>query len=417
MEKLKEQGQIDLSRATSMLTPSNDSSPSRIAFANTLRGVAALCVVIQHYSYVFWHERGTVASLVNTPGLVSPLLTPSYLRWVGYMQPFELGQFGVGVFFLISGFVIPFSFAKGGRRSFVVGRLTRIYPTYAAGFAFTLAAIWICGSYFGRPFPYDATSVVVHFFPGIQGWAMTPGIDGIIWTLNIEMMFYVVCALMAGAFIRGSATVFLAPLVLTIAAWFLVPVSSAIGGETAARASMIYLTVQFLDLMFIGVVFNYLARRLLSPQTAVTAIAVLSVAMAAIWQRALPIKADYGWSYAAALLAFATAFVFQNSAVFRPKRVTEFFADISYPLYVVHGVIGYVAMRVLLELDWPPGLALAVAFCGVVGLATLLHFAVELPTHRGGKRWASKWQRFGVSVSHGAAALPHIDTAPFKELP
>jgi len=38
---------------------------------------------------------------------------------------------------------------------------------------------------------------------------MTPGIDGIIWTLNIEMMFYVVCALMAGAFIRGSATVFL----------------------------------------------------------------------------------------------------------------------------------------------------------------------------------------------------------------
>ena len=71
---------------------------------------------------------------------------------------------------------------------------------------------------------------------------------------------------------------------------------------------MIYLTVQFLDLMFIGVVFNYLARRLLSPQTAVTAIAVLSVAMAAIWQRALPIKADYGWSYAAALLAFATAF-------------------------------------------------------------------------------------------------------------
>ena len=44
-----------------------------------------------------------------TGSCLRPYFTPSYLRWVGYMQPFELGQFGVGVFFLISGFVIPFS--------------------------------------------------------------------------------------------------------------------------------------------------------------------------------------------------------------------------------------------------------------------------------------------------------------------
>ena len=380
----------------------SDLAYSRVAFANTLRGVAALCVVIQHYFYVFWQERPTVASLINAPELVSPALPPTLIRWVGYLQPFELGQFGVGLFFLISGFVIPFSFARGSRRSFIVGRLARIYPTYAVGFGCTLAAVWMCGRHFGRPFPYDATSVVVHFFPGVQAWALTRGIDGIIWTLNIEIMFYLLCAAMAGGFTQGSASVFVAPFFLTAVAWLVVPISGVMGGETAVRASVLCLIVQFLNLMFIGVAFNYMARRLFSPQTTITVMIALAISMMTIWQRALPIEMRYGWSYAAALLAFATAFAFRHSAVFRPKRITEFLADISYPLYLVHGVVGYASMRVLLELGWPPALALVATFFVVMGFATLVHFAVEQPTHQLGKRWGSKWQRY-ASVSPSAA--------------
>jgi peptidoglycan/LPS O-acetylase OafA/YrhL len=384
----------------------NDPAHSRVAFANTLRGIAALCVVIQHYGHVFWNERIVTAGLINAPVLALPPLTPAYLRWVGQMQPFELGQFGVGLFFLISGFVIPFSFTKNSWRAFVVGRLTRIYPTFAAGFVCTLIVLWLCGSYFERSFPYDSTSVVAQFFPGVQDMALTTGIDGIIWTLNIEMKFYLVCVLTAGLFARGSASVFLVPLALTVVAWLLVPMTNAIGGEMGARASAIYLAIQFIDLMFIGVVFSYLIRGLISKRVAVAAIVVMCLAMAAVWVRALPINRNYAWSYAAAVLTFAAAYTIQRTAIFRPTRITEFFADISYPLYLIHGVIGYAAMRVLLDFGSPAGLALALTFCGVVGLATLLHIAVEAPTHQWGRRLALRWpRRTNLDAPHRAPAL------------
>ncbi len=57
------------------------------------------------------------------------LLWPGYLRWsVEYFRP---GEYGVFVFFLVSGFIIPASLEKRGSvRAFWVGRVLRLYPLY-----------------------------------------------------------------------------------------------------------------------------------------------------------------------------------------------------------------------------------------------------------------------------------------------
>ena len=43
-------------------------------------------------------------------------------------------------------------------------------------------------------------------------------------------------------------------------------------------------------------------------------------------------------NYAYALLVFAVAYVFRNAA--RSSRVLDYFAAISYPLYLVHFLVG-----------------------------------------------------------------------------
>jgi len=40
------------------------------------------------------------------------------------------GGFGVALFFLISGFVIPFSFLRYTRTGFAIARILRLWPAY-----------------------------------------------------------------------------------------------------------------------------------------------------------------------------------------------------------------------------------------------------------------------------------------------
>src|SRR5579859_2094924 len=81
---------------------------SRLAWLDVLRGVAALAVVFNHFGYF----------------LPPAVKTPVY-QWI------NPGDYGVFVFFLISGYIVPASLErKGSVRTFWVSRLFRLYPLY-----------------------------------------------------------------------------------------------------------------------------------------------------------------------------------------------------------------------------------------------------------------------------------------------
>jgi len=86
------------------------------------------------------------------------------------------------------------------------------------------------------------------------------------------------------------------------------------------------------------------------------------------------------FSYVFALVLFSIAFIYQKQ--FKEKRTLNFFADISYPLYVVHGVAGAVLLRFLLEERLPPLLSLTITIMTAIGVATLLHYFIERPIQR-----------------------------------
>ena len=168
----------------------------KIEFANTLRGFAALAVLISHYLGAFWTRRPAVEYLTNTPSLSIDLHpTPTIVTWLNAFPIFNWGAVGVAIFFLISGFVIPFTLRKSSLQGFLANRIFRIFPTYIVGFTITLMGIWLGSKYFENKWPFTATEVLIHYIPGLRDILWSRPIDGIVWTLEIEIRFYLVCAL------------------------------------------------------------------------------------------------------------------------------------------------------------------------------------------------------------------------------
>ena len=375
---------------------------ARVEFANGLRGLAALSVVIAHYDSFFFYSATAIGAMANTPPPVR-MTSPALDCWQAILSafPFAGGEFGVGLFFLISGFVIPMSLQRYNWRGFLVGRLFRIYPTYLAGFSITLFALWVAGSVFGKPFPYDIRAVIVHFIPGTRDLVWSSNIDFVVWTLEIEVKFYVVCAAAWIWLRRGDCRVFAIPLAMAACAIVVQVLSpgwlstNALSYQIAYRLGYTFtLTSRFLAFMFIGVAFYYHHRRRLnSIELGAISMALLLVfwLLWSVQWSMLPgvTAAPSGLvitSYALAFVVFLASYLFSRR--WPSTRLLAFFADISYPLYVVHGIAGYVALGIMVAHGIAPAVAFLLALSGALAISWLLHIAVELPTHRFGQRLA-----------------------------
>ncbi len=366
---------------------------TRIEFANTLRGFAALAVVISHYYGVFWTNRAAVGALTNAPALpIETHAMPAYISWLHVLPLFNWGAYGVALFFIISGFVIPFSLQKMGWIGFLMNRILRIVPTYVFGFSITLLGVWVSCIYFSEEWPFTFREVFIHYIPGIRDVLWSRGIDGIVWTLEIEMKFYILCAAMIVLFRRYSTKVFYVPVVLFALALCvnrMIPVWQE-SSLLAWRLVLTYLMVsQYVIYMYIGVLFHYLHRGKLDSNRAYLGIGGLFLLFCLQW-RAGPYAESLhlAWSYAFALLTFAFAYTYPR--FFKSNGIFNFFAGISYPLYVIHGVAGYVTLRIMLDMGFDSWVSLFAVTAVFLFLSYLLHVLIEAPSQRVGKRLGAR---------------------------
>ena len=224
--------------------------------------------------------------------------------------------------------------------------------------------------------------------PGLRDILWSRDIDGIIWTLEVEVKFYVVCALFAVWFRRLSLSVFVVPVIfLAMCIWL--GATPAAQNDPIALAGM--LSGPYLIYMFIGVAFYYAHVGRINPQQMTFLVAALFlihiVALnGTIFNASLPVA----WSYGAALIVFGFAASFP--ALFRRTKVGEFFANVSYPLYVVHGVAGYTALRLLIDKGASPLVALIVVTAAALWLSWLLHITIETRSDRWGKQLIQSWK-------------------------
>jgi peptidoglycan/LPS O-acetylase OafA/YrhL len=85
--------------------------------------------------------------------------------------------------------------------------------------------------------------------------------------------------------------------------------------------------------------------------------------------------------FAAALALIALVALRRDGAAIGPSglRAARFAGLLTYPLSLLHNLVGVAFMRLLLEQVAPQGLAVASACAGAIALATLVHLFAKRP--------------------------------------
>lgn len=354
--------------------------PGRIVFANQLRGIAALCVVLTHLNGVFWIHRDIISQFIGAPVLTIP--TPVIVGWSNFRH-FNVGVFGVALFFLISGFVIPFSIQKSGRATFLIARFFRIYPTYLTGLIVGLFFVFLTCAQWGTHFMWGIGTVLQNIFL-VHTMFYTPSIDLVSWTLAIEVKFYIVICLMATSIRNG----FVSPIIGFSIIVFLANRCM----RTPLGTEMLFVTF-----MMMGVAINYLFRKKIGTLKFSICSAIVLASFFAGWS-ASPWP-DAFWivapNYLYAMIIFGIAYATRER--FRNIKLLDFIADISYPLYLTHSLVGYATMRYMISVGVHLRYIIPVTTLLIIIVSYAIHRFIELPTMQIGRKFG-KWK--------GASPIP-----------
>lgn len=319
----------------------------RLQELDVLRGLAAFAVMLFHYTIRY--------AEVFAPGGPPMHANP-------------LGENAVHLFFMISGFVIFMTLSKTRTAlDFIVSRCSRLYPGYWAAVLLTFAVI----SFAPLPGRTPGAGQVLVNLTMLQSWLRVPPVDGVYWTLSVELSFY---ALMLAVFLAG----WLRRVEWLVVPWLLLEGAWAFLGHRHDLPKIVEISflLKYAHLFLAGILFYRLRFEGSTPARH----ALLACCFAAHAVVLGPVAALFAAGFFAAfyLLAF-------GRLTWLATRPLVFLGAISYSLYLVHQNIGFIVLRALAAFPRPLqiGAAIAVALL----LASLLTFGIERPALRGIRAW------------------------------
>lgn len=189
------------------------------------------------------------------------------------------------------------------------------------------------------------------------------------------MKFYIVMALLWRYRFKGILSFAFIACVASLL-WFTPSFPATFSGGWVDR---LLFAVPYLVFMFIGVVFNQvLVGRLVWFWGLGYGGIFLLAFISTVWVREG--GSELIFNYTSALIVFLLAAFWGKwgeTTSFMRSAILRFLAKISYPLYAVHGALGYVSLRLLVNTEVPPILSLLLVTTFVIGLSFLIHLIVE----------------------------------------
>lgn len=322
---------------------------------DALRGVAAVMVMAYHYTSHYGELFGHAAE----PG---PTFPP--------------GRYGVQLFFVISGFVIFLTLERSGSvRDFVANRISRLYPAY---WACVLATAGVLAAWPLPGLEVTAGQVVINLSMA-QYWLLTEPVDGVYWTLSVELAFY---AFMVALRVLG----WLGRVERWVSVWLALEVAVRVADEQGVMAiSPLIRTALLLDhghYFFAGVLFH----RISQGGGSVWRWVLIGACVATAW-----VVRD--GEHAAALAAVCLVFALFARGKLRWLATAPlmFLGDLSYPLYLLHQNIGYVVISALQKGGHTQAAWLLVPAAGSIVMAYAAHRWIEKPAREALRRaWAGR---------------------------
>ena len=357
-----------------MLTKTSKNRESEL---DALRGIAAVLVLLFHYS--------------GLPGFdLSFLLT---------------GVTGVDLFFIISGYVIFMTLNKTTRaKEFIVSRLSRLYPSYlAAMLIVVLMTVYISHEKF------PSAILLAGNVTMMQPFFMVPYLDDVYWTLTVELQFYILMLLL---FVFGKLQkieLIGIVLVLAILAYHLVSLSYSTTSKAYIWPHSFLPLISHFQL-FVAGIFFYKIKNSGSSIYRHAAIVICFVSSIILFPHAGKSHYFIGIvNYTAMLLMYFAAFylfIF-GSLKFIAIKPLLFLGSISYCIYLIHLTPGYILFNVLTEsFQWHRAVSTLFTIACVIGVATLVTYAIERPIIRFlRKKFSGTHEAVVVTVPELAKAL------------
>ncbi len=307
----------------------------RISVINALRAFAALAVAWGHF--------------VAGQG-----------KWLGLSGKY--GYLGVDIFFVISGFVIPWSLyrTRYGFRDyprFLLKRNIRLYPPYLASIAISiLATNFIIVPLFKIPHMTVTGRDLLLHFTYLNDIFKVKWVNVVYWTLAIEFQWYLLVGLVM-------------PLLASRNRWarFLTPTAMVLSYWAIPHDRLVF---YYLPIFLIGVfVFQYRAE-IIGKYEMFGFVAVMVMAMAR------------NTGYLAPLVGVPTGMLIAFST-FHSQRMDRL-GDVSYSLYLIHLPIGVSLIGMMSHWipysSWFLGLLDAIGLAACVWAAWIMYQFIEKPS-------------------------------------
>ncbi|MEU5150450.1 acyltransferase [Streptomyces yangpuensis] len=420
---------------------------ARLGWLDALRGIAALVVALHHFD---------VLRMLPFGGAV----------W----RNFDMGLFGVMLFFIVSGYIIPASLERRGDvRGFWIGRVFRIYPALIA--AFVLSMIILPSGDDSIKLLRTGDDLASLVANGLMLQDLLGVINGmnVTWTLCYEMVFYfLVTALFTRGLHRHSAPIAVGlaglalvtgtavgtqllnaglgstrTLLLIVTPIVLVGLAGVLSGNrtlTGVGALLLggiglvlvtlngrapaFETWMIFSTMFAGTVVHRAQHGQLGRVPALLACGFVVVAGVLVGRlhnhgKVLDLTWSAGWkawsvAYLAAWALFAVGFLLRRR---RFPKVLTWLGAISFSVYLLHIPL-LRAVEPLLGIPPQPSstlgrIAWTAMFLGVVvAVSHLMYHLVEMPMQRLGRRVQKAVERRRPADRPAAPAVPATTAEP-----
>lgn len=344
----------------------------KIKFLEILRGPAAMLVLWDHFAGVWvddngfdWFPTELVRDFINTP--------------LGIIQDF--GFFGVVLFFLISGYIITHVALRESRFIFFVKRLFRIYPPLI----FSLFFIFIYGIFNGIEYGFKdfiSSATLLNYFKVPQN-----PINGVAWTLAIEMLFYLLILLFMGIYKKR-------PAIGTFVMVLVCSINIFLARDFGDNFFLFSVNLSFIPFLLMGQLLYFIHQKKISLAVFFSLSFFCYIVMIGgiinINEKFYDSSNSYAISFVYAYLIFI-ALMALNEKIKESLflKITSFLSKISYSLYLTHGTIGLIFLSY-----FTPKLGFSITFIvatiASIVFAYLVFILIEKPSQLFARKFLDK---------------------------
>jgi peptidoglycan/LPS O-acetylase OafA/YrhL len=363
----------------------------RIRSLDSLRGIAAVIVVVQHIMLCLPDASRENLRYINLPLLLG-------------------GRFAVMLFFVLSGFVLALPYFAGTSAAYgpyLVRRFCRLYPPFA--FAVLVSAL-LCYLFGGVSLPGLSDWLTEAWGSPVTSGALASHLvmtgihrssirlDGPIWSLIIEMRISIIFPLLV-LYVRRFG--WLGVGASLVAAFACSKTAKYALGETSSQVAerligAFLLTTRYMAFFLLGAVTAARLDRIKDTFVRVSTKihAAVFVVMVFIWMALAYIK-EVGphQGYVDVFCGVFTMYLivacvaFPKVAAMLSGRVCLWLGDISYSLYLIHLPV-LLAVFYLLYGRMSLGAIIVVAFPAMLLAGHVMHYLIERPSMKLGRKLA-----------------------------